>query len=291
MLRDAFPHLMSWISKQVWLIDPRGAEKILAMLELRARNGSRTVPYRSGPIAADRRRSRTGSPAAIAVIRLHGPIVPRMSAVEDVSSPAASLETFQKLFAQAAANPDVKAIVIDIDSPGGSVSLVPETAAMIRAAHDPERPIVAVANTLAASAAYWIASAADELVASPSAEVGSIGVYMMHEDVSQALEKFGVHVTFIAEGPRKVEGNPFEPLSGEAKAALQANVRQFYDLFTKDVARHRGVPVARVRADPEKSDRHFGGGRVYPARRAVELGMADRVATLDETVARLQRRR
>jgi hypothetical protein len=77
--------------------------------------------------------------------------------------------------------------------------------------------------------------------------------------------------------------------SDEAKAALQANVRYFYDMFVADVAKGRKVSQSIVRADPEKTDKHFGGGRVYPAKTAVALGMADRVATLDETVTRLSR--
>lgn len=96
-------------------------------------------------------------------------------------------------------------------------------------------------------------------------------------------------MTFIHEGPRKVEGNPFEPLSPEAAKAMQANVRHYYEMFTKDVAKARGVDVSIVRADPEEADAHFGGGRCYPAQIAVKLGMADRVDTLDATIARLKK--
>jgi signal peptide peptidase SppA len=277
-----------------WFIDPRKAAEIAAMLELRARLGPRNQPWRQGR-ADDEGNSREGPREAvgqqagsIAVLRLYGSIVPRMERLEDVSQTAASLVDFGRAFDAAASNPNVRGIVIDVDSPGGTVDLVPETAARIRQAKRADRPIIAVANTLAASAAYWIASAADELVVTPSGEVGSIGVYMMHEDVSEFLRARGVIVTFIAAGPRKVEGNAFEPLSAEARSYLQDQVLEYYEMFTRDVAKARGVPQSVVKADPEASERHFGGGRTYIGRRAVELGMADRVATLEETIARLQ---
>lgn len=270
-----------------WFIEPRKAEQVAAMLEYRAAHGPRPEPYRAQvPEQSAAPAAQTGQ---IAVLRLRGVIAPRLSgSLDDVSDPPASMETFGQAFDRAAADPNTAAIVIDVDSPGGAVDLVPETAARIRAARRESRPIVAVANTLAASAAYWIASAADEIVVTPSGEVGSIGVYMLHQDISAMLEAEGVRMTFIREGPRKVEGNPFEPLSEEARGALQSSVRHYYDMFVKDVARNRAVPQAVVRADPEKGGRHFGGGRTYPAAMAVDLGMADRVATFKETVARLQ---
>lgn len=158
---------------------------------------------------------------------------------------------------------------------------------MIRAARREDRPIVAVANTCACSAAYWIASAADEIVVSPSAQVGSIGVFTIHQDISEALAAEGVRMTLIRSGPRKAETHPFGPLEPEAAAALQARVSETYADFVSAVAANRGVPESVVRADPESGEAHFGGGRAYNAREAVRLGMADRVESLSETLARL----
>lgn len=273
-------------ASQPWFIDPRKAEQIVAALELRALTGPRAQSERRQ--AADPAPV-SGQQQSVAVLRLCGTILPRPEALEDVSQTAALMTNFQRAFMAKANDPNVSAIVLDIDSPGGRVDQVPETVAMIRAARREDRPIVAVANTLAASAAYWIASACDEIVVSPSGEAGSIGVYVVHEDISEALAAAGVHMQFISEGPRKTELSSFEPLAEEARNALQASVRYSYDLFVNDVAKGRGVPVSVVRADPEKSDRHFGGGRTYPAKQAVALGMADRVDTLDNTIARLQR--
>jgi signal peptide peptidase SppA len=268
-----------------WFIDPRKAEQIVALLELRAAHGPRAEPFRKNG-AAMREEVRT-TKGTVAVLNLFGTIMPRVEAVEDVSQQSALMVPFQNAFQRTAADPSLTGIILNIDSPGGRVDLVPETVAMIRKAHRADRPIIAVANTLAASAAYWIATACDEIVVTPSGEVGSIGVYVLHQDISEALAAAGIRMQFISEAARKTEGNPFEPLGDEARKALQANVRYYYDMFVADVAKGRRVKESVVRADPEKTDAHFGGGRTYPAKEAVRLGMADRVATLDETITRL----
>lgn len=269
----------------VWFIEPRKAQQIMAMLALRAGQeprqwaGEQAASPRAGTPVIE------GKAGAVHVLGLHGTIMPRATMLTDMSG-ATAMSRFQADFRAAASDPDAAAIVIEVDSPGGKVDQVPETAAMIHAARRADRPIIAVANTLAASAAYWLAAACDEIVVTPSGMVGSIGVYLMHDDMSEALAAAGVSRTFIHEGPRKIEGNPFAPLDDTARAALQAEVRYSYDMFTGDVAKFRGVPVSVVRADPESTDRHFGGGRVYHARDAVRLGMADRIATFQDTVMR-----
>lgn len=280
--------ILQAFASRPWLISEEYGRQILAILELRAAMGPRAAPFREEPAApAPPVSQKVGK---IAVLNLQGPIVPRSAGIDDVSTQAASMEDFQRAFAIAARDESVKAIVLNIDSPGGSVDLVPETAAMIRAARNEERPIIAVANVVMCSAAYWLGVAADELVVSPSGLVGSIGVYMMHEDVSAALKQAGVKITFIHEGARKVEGNSFEPLSDTAKGALQDSARYYYDLFVADVAKGRNVAESIVRADPEKSERSFGAGRAYPAGIAVERGMADRIDTLDGVLQGLQAR-
>ncbi|GLS87693.1 hypothetical protein GCM10010873_26670 [Cypionkella aquatica] len=277
--------ILRGVSQSAWFIEPRKAEQILAVLELRAAGQPRAEF--EGAIAARSlgQALRVGS-KNLHVLRLHGTIMPRANMMMEMSG-GTSMEQFQAAFREAAGDLEASAILIEVDSGGGMVDLVPETAALIRAAKRADRPIIAHVNTMAASAAYWLASAADEIVVTPSGSVGSIGVYMMHDDVSEMLKAEGIVRTFISEGPRKVEGNPFEPLGADARAALQAEVRYFYEMFTSDVAVARGVPVSVVRADPVSAEQHFGGGRTYPAHEAVRLGMADRVATFDETLARL----
>lgn len=271
-------------SQGVWLIEPAKAQQILAVLSLRAQ-GHTQASYTPPPQQAATQAIDGGS-GTVHVLRVSGSIMPRANLMSEMSG-GVTMETFQRDFRQAAADPGASAILLDIDSPGGMVDLVPETAEMIFAARREGRPIVAVANTMAASAAYYLAAAADEIVVSPSGIVGSIGVYLMHDDMSARLEQEGIARTFIFEGARKVEGHPFAPLDETARASLQAAVRYSYDAFTGDVARFRGVPASVVRADPEADARHFGGGRTYHATEAVRLGMADRVATLQDTLERL----
>lgn len=283
--------LIAAAGRGLWFIDPAKAEEIIAAVELRLEMGPRAeaaFPDRQSVAMVEDRHAAGAGQKVVRVLRLQGAIVPRGNMMSDVSG-AVSLERFGASFRDAAADPNLGAIVLDIDSPGGNVALVPETVKAIRAARRADRPIVAVANTTCASAAYWIACAADELVATESATVGSIGVYMMHRDVSEAMAKSGVRTTFLSAGPRKVEANPFQPLDDAARAALMAEVRDTYDVFTQDVAKARGVPVSVVRADPEDSEKHFGGGRSYGAKRALQLGMIDRIETLDQTVSRLAR--
>lgn len=276
--------ILSAASSGVWLIDEDKAREIVNVLALRAA-GEPSVwagPENAPVYAAESLKGRRGQ---VHVLRLHGTITPRSGMMSNMSG-GASLEQFQKAFRAAANDPSAQAIVLDVDSPGGYVDLVQETADMVYAARRADRPIVAVANTMAASAAYWIASAADEMVVTPSGSVGSIGVYGMHDDLSGALEQKGVKREIIKAGPRKAEG-AVGGLDDVSRKHMQERINETYAQFVSAVARHRGVDAAIVRADPETSTAHFGGGRAYHAKTAVRLGMADRVATFDETLMRV----
>jgi ClpP class serine protease len=108
------------------------------------------------------------------------------------------------------------------------------------------KPIVAQINTCAASAAYWIASQAEEVVVTPSGQAGSIGVYTIHEDISEMLAKEGIKETLIYSGEYKVMGNSFEPLSDEAKSIMQQRVDELAASFVRGVARGRNVSLKEV---------------------------------------------
>lgn len=180
---------------------------------------------------------------------------------------------------QALEDDAVSAIVLDIDSPGGSTDMIPELAAAIRDARG-VKPIAASANTRAASAAYWLAAQADEVSVTPSGDVGSIGIYALHRDLTGLEEMAGIKSTLISAGRYKTEGHPLEPLTDDARAAFQATIDEFYGLFLADVAAGRGVSEQTVRDD-------YGEGRMLTASQALRAGMVDRVETLEETVARL----
>lgn len=263
----------------VWAIHPDALVTIVGIIGERA-NGHRPTPEEIRERIGTRAEQDAPASGPVAVLPLHGPIVPRADLLSDVSG-AASVESFTAAFRDALADPDVSSILIDIDSPGGDARMIPELADEIRAARG-QKPIVAVANSTAASGAYWIASAADELVVTPSGEVGSIGVYTAHTDLSAAQEKAGIKTTLVSAGEYKVERNPFTPLSEDAAAAMQERVDAIYDNFVSAVAAGRGVTTEKVADD-------FGKGRMLLAPLAKKAGMVDRIGTFDETLARLQK--
>jgi len=245
-------------------------EKLTAE-EVQARiHGASRPPARSA--------SEIGNPQLVAILPLFGTIFPRANMMTEMSG-GTSAERFAAEFSALVENPEIGAIVLDVNSPGGQVTGIAEAANRIYQARG-KKPIVAVANHLMASAAYWIGSAADEIVSTPDGEVGSVGVFAVHQDVSKKLEQDGVKVTFIKEGKYKTEGNPYEPLSEEAHAVIQSRVSDVYESFLNSIALHRGVKTDDVRNG-------YGEGRVVSAQQAIRSGMADRIETLDQTVTRL----
>ncbi len=167
---------------------------------------------------------------------------------------------------RALADPSIRTIDLVVDSPGGSVLGLPETADIIHAANK-QKPVRAIVTGIAASAAYWLASQASTITLTPSGEVGSVGVLDLHADISKALENAGVKLTAVHAGEHKVERAPFTPLTDAAKADMQAGVNAWYSDFLSAVRRGRG---ARVSATT-----NFGGGRMLSARDALAAGMVD----------------
>lgn len=208
---------------------------------------------------------------SIAVIPLQGVITKRGGWFSD------GLDRVMRTVDTAMGSKAIGAVVLDVDSPGGSSYGLMEFADRIHSYRDNEKPLLAVANPLAASAAYWAGTAADQLIISPSGDVGSVGVWSLHMDFSKALDDFGVKPTFVYAGKYKVEGNPYEPLTDEAREEIQRGVNEVYDQFVTALARNRGVSRSRVLAD-------FGEGRVLSAERAKSAGMVDRIASMDEVL-------
>jgi signal peptide peptidase SppA len=191
-----------------------------------------------------------------------------------------STRHFARLMRALAVDDSVKSIVVVFNSPGGLVTGTPEAADALFAARESKK-VTAVVDTLAASAAYWIAAQASEIVCLPSGMgVGSIGVRMMHLDCSAMWKAAGIAPTFIYEGKYKIEGNMFEPLGEEAKARYQLECQAIYEAFLKAVARGRGVSVATVRDD-------FGQGRLLMPAECQKLGMIDRLEAPEAAFERL----
>ena len=219
--------------------------------------------------------------SGIAVLPLYGVVTQRGNMVDDISGPGStSTQQFTSALRQVLADDTVGQILIDIDSPGGSVYGVAELASEIVKARA-QKPVVAVANSLAASAAYWIGCSASEFYVTPGGEVGSIGVWQAHFDYSKALEEEGVKTTLVSAGKFKVEGNPYVPLDPEAQAFMQSRVDDYYNAFIQAVAVGRSVTVDDVRNG-------MGEGRVLGADAALAQRMVDGIASFDDVLARMQ---
>lgn len=221
-------------------------------------------------------RAMSGSPPGVAVIPIHGTLVRRTVGLEAESG----LTSYAGLAAQldaAIGNPEVSAILLDIDSPGGESGGVFDLADRIHAASQ-IKPVWAVANDMAFSAAYALASAASRVFVSRTGGVGSIGVIAMHVDQSEKDAQDGVHYTAVFAGDRKNDLNPHEPISSEAHAFLKAEVNRIYGLFVETVARHRGIETSAVR------DTEAG---LFFGQAAVAMGLADAVGTFDDALAQL----
>jgi signal peptide peptidase SppA len=179
---------------------------------------------------------------------------------------------------QALADRSVNRIILNVDSPGGAASGCEELAADLASAAR-VKPMTTFVAGLAASAGYWLASQAPQITMTPSGEVGSIGVLLLHVDISRALDAAGVTPSFIVSkaSPFKVEGNQFEPLGAPARAHQQEAVDMIADRFIAAVASGRRVTSAKVRSD-------FGRGRTLMANAAHAAGMVDRVGTLRDAL-------
>ncbi len=162
---------------------------------------------------------------------------------------------------------DVKGIVYDLNSYGGHVSGNFELCDLIFDARA-KKPAVAIVDSRALSGGYSIASAVGRIIATPSADIGSVGVVLMHMSQEKMMENIGLKVTMIHAGKHKVDGNPYENLSEDVIAALQASVDKSYEQFVSLVARNRGIDPQSVRETE---------ARVYAADDAKALGLIDDV--------------
>lgn len=269
---------ITWCLATPWALMPERMAAYAAVLARRESGihaGDEEGPEYMAAAPRGRGNARSG---AIAVIPVHGAIVQRSSQI-NICDGGTSTQQISAALADASADDTVSQILLDIDSPGGSVYGVQELAAEIRQA---KKPVIAVANSLAASAAYWIGCAATEFYVTPGGEVGSIGVWQAHQDWSKAMEEEGVAITLISAGKFKVEGNPYQPLDAEAQSFMQSRVDDYYAAFTKGVAKGRKVGIDQVRNG-------MGQGRVLGADQAMSERMVDGIATFDDVVAKMQR--
>ena len=214
----------------------------------------------------------TVSDDGIATIPIHGPLAKNTDFIDRIFLGMKDYNDIHKALGEVIDDQRVNGIILDIDSPGGTVNGADETAEMIFNARG-SKPIIAFTSGMMASAAYMIGSAADKIVVGKNADIGSIGVLMIHTDYSKAMEKVGVKRTYLKAGKFKAIGNPSEPLSDEAREVFQAELNHIYSNFIDTVALNRDVEAEKVRAD-------MADGRIFIGSLAVGAGLADEVGNI-----------
>lgn len=210
----------------------------------------------------------------VAVIALHGVLMKHYSSMQESTSTVVA----RRLVRGAVASRDVGAILLHIDSPGGTVAGMQELAGDIAAASQ-AKPMIAFCENLCASAAYWAASQAGKIVASPIALVGSIGTYGVIQDFSAAATLKGIKVHVVKAGAHKGAGVPGTEITAEQLAEHQRIVNELNGFFVRGVAAGRGIPLARAE--------ELADGRVHIAAEAQRLGLIDGVQSLDATFTKL----
>ena len=274
---SVLPHIATRLFNTPLLIQRAKLDAILAVLGNRVGWPEQHLQVAPESPTAPEAKPLALSEGGIAVIPIHGTLVRRALPIEAVSG-LTSYQMIQRQLVEAMADSATLGIVLDIDSPGGEAGGVFELAEQIRLTSR-SKPIWAVVNDQAFSAAYALAAATDEIVITRTGGVGSIGVIAMHTDQSRKDEQDGYRFTAVYAGRHKNDLSPHAPLSDEAHNTLQTEVNRLYDLFTKSVATHRGLAIDKVRATE---------ARVYFGDDAVDIGLADRVGTLSGAVTAMR---
>lgn len=279
MKANRAPRAFSALVGEVWALEPNKMEQVAdfaqAMLEGRAGNGEIFAQLAGESDGANR-------PYAIvdgvAVIPVTGVIARRLNLFQAFSG-GCSTELVGKQVRQAANDDDVSAIVLDIDSPGGGVFGLNDLAGTISSVSEAGKPVVAHTSELMCSAAYWIGSAAQEMICTADAQVGSIGVAAMHFDYSERDRKEGVRRTVLYAGHYKRLASDEKPLSEEGREYLQERVDNYYSLFVDAVARNRGMSVEDVLEKLADGSTHIG-------HEALSRGFVHSVGNLEFAISR-----
>lgn len=217
-----------------------------------------------------------GAGPAVAVVRIEGVI--SSSGGDLLSGPGARSDEIVKKLEDAIENHEVAAVVLRINSPGGGVVASDEIHTAVLKVREAKKPVVASLGELAASGGYYVAVAADRIVANPQTTTGSIGVISMVPVVEGLLERIGVEIEIVRSGPLKGSPSGLAPLGDTERAIIQELVDGAYERFVNLVAQGRRMDLARVR--------ELADGRVYSGAQAARLGLVDELGNLSEAVDR-----
>lgn len=211
----------------------------------------------------------------VAVIPITGAIVSGRVAPGLFSSQTGSEEIIARL-RQAAENPGVRAVVLRLNSPGGTAAGAQEIAAEVDRLRRSGKKVVASMGDVAASGAYWIACRADKIVANPGTLTGSIGVIMQTQDLRGLYSKLGISTETFKSGPHKDMGSPSRPVTPDERQIFQGMVKDIYDQFIHTVSEGRRMELDRVKP--------LADGRVFTGRQAKDLGLVDELGNLRDAV-------
>ncbi len=211
----------------------------------------------------------------VATLPVIGVIGKRLNMFNDISG-GVSTELLKKDIQQVIDDPSIDAVVLDVESPGGTVDGIRELAEYIFQVRD-KKPIVAYVNGEMASGALYIGAATEKITAFDTAGIGSIGVWVGHSDYSKLYENLGIKNTIIRSTKFKAAANKYEPLTDDVKEYIQGTVDHYAEMFAEDLAKYRN-------ADIEKVNKEWANGKMFPARKALELGLIDHIMTLEKTI-------
>lgn len=260
------------VSRAIWAMQPEALANLLQQESLGAKLPAGLAQLFAGSGNAAAAKADPVREGATLVIPVSGPLSPTGS------WGGTSTERLIEQIRDAANDDRVGAIILKIMSPGGLVYGTQEACDAVFEARQ-AKPVVAVADKYSFSAAHWLATQASAYYATPSGQVGSVGVRAGHVDNSGFEEKIGMKTTLIASSPKKVAAHPYAPLSDEDRTEMQAEVDEMAEAFNAAIARGRGIKVSDVPAI-------HGTGEVFSARRAAERGIIDGVMTLREVIAK-----
>ncbi|XPV75514.1 MAG: signal peptide peptidase SppA [Desulfovibrio sp.] len=268
------------LTSEVWALDMNKFEQIASLAELLITNqstDSSVFSQMSHETEEAEPRPYFVAENGIAILSVDGVIARRMNLFQSFSG-GCSTELLSKHVRMATDDPAVAAILLDINSPGGGVFGLDALSACIRAARE-EKPVIAFTAEQMCSAAYWIGSAANEIICSVDAAVGSVGVATMHFDRSGQDEQSGIKRTVISQGEYKRITSDEKPLSAEGTAYLQQQVDHYYTLFVEAVAENRGMSVDDVLKNLADGSIHIGSD-------ALERGFVHHVGNLEFAMQR-----
>lgn len=256
-----------------WAITPDAMHQIAALLGV-----DLDAEAAATSIEAAARREPVRSSGGTAVIPVTGPLLERRDPVMEYYFGATSYELIRAQVREAMGDSRIRSVIFDVDSPGGMATGLQEITDEIYAFRG-RKPMTAIANTMMGSAALHLASAADEIVASPSSLVGSVGTMMVLTDISGMAEQQGIKVHVIATSPHKGEGVPGAPVTDETLTHLHDLAMNYHRSFVSALARGRGATASHIEAN-------YGQGRMLSASAAKNVGMVDRIATFSDVLAR-----